>query len=99
MFRLSFIRTAACAAGFAAALLTAQNAAFALDLDDIEEALPRLSSHLQLPADTRRLAEDLPDLRVPRLAPQDLGGSMPGAGRTAGLRARSPIVLPVDIDD
>lgn len=95
---LKVVRIAALLISVSGTLFTAQNAAFALDVDDLEEALPRLRRELPVPALSRRVAEELPAMRTadPREELEDL---VPPVRKGMRLPARALIIVPIDIDD
>lgn len=95
---LKVVRIAALLIAVSGAMCTAQNAAFALDADDLEEALPRLRRELPVPALSRRIAKELPAMRMadPREELEDL---VPPVSKGMRLPPRAFIVVPIDVDD
>lgn len=95
---LKVVRIAALLIAVSGAMCTAQNAAFALDADDLEEALPRLRRELPVPALSRRIANELPAMRMadPREELEDL---VPPVSKGMRLPPRAFIVVPIDVDD
>lgn len=95
---MKVVRVAALVISVTGTLCASQNAAFALDVDDLEEAMPRLRRELPVPALSRRIAQELPALRMadPR---EDLDDVVPPAMRGMRLPPRALIVVPIDLDD
>lgn len=95
---LKVVRISALLVSVSGTLFATQNAAFAFDADDLEEALPRLRRELPVPALSRRIAKELPAMRMtdPREELEDL---VPPVSRGMRLPPRAFIVVPVDVDD
>lgn len=87
--------------GFAVCLtiLAPFNSAFALDLDDIEDHLPRLRASTPLPVARSRERDGIPSLTipgVPQLRSEEL--AVPLSERIR-IPQRPAIIIPIEVDD